>query len=201
MRILLISPSTSRYTRSNSVPLGLLSIASHLESKGHHVIIYDRTVSKAKLQTVIDAFKPQLSGISLVSYKSIADSLELAKSLKEQHIPVILGGPLPSVLTELTLAYDFIDAISLGEGEETWVELAEYYDGKRKSLKSVAGLAFKTKENCIVYTAKRPFMDLSKLPPLNWNLIDVPKYFQSSYGCKRMLYLYSAKGCPFSCTF
>jgi len=34
-----------------------------------------------------------------------------------------------------------------------------------------------------------------------FSVIDVPKYFQSSYGCKKMLYLYSAKGCPFSCVF
>lgn len=201
MNVLFINPSTSRYTRSISVPLGLLSIASYLETKGHNVMIYDRTVSKTDLQSVISSFKPQLSGISLVSYKSISDALDIAKTLNCQNIPVILGGPLPSVLTELTLEYNFIDAVSLGEGEETWAELANYYENKKGSLHDIAGIAFRDSENKTVYTAQRPFIDLAKLPPLNWNLINVPKYFQSSYGCKRMLYLYSAKGCPFSCTF
>lgn len=201
MNILFINPTTSRYTRSISVPLGLLSIASYLESKGHNVKIYDRTTDKEKLQDVIDGFNPNLCGISLVSYKSISDTLTLAKTLKQQNIPVVLGGPLPSVLTELTLAYDFIDAVSIGEGEYTWAEIADYYDNKMSSLSDIPGLAFKGTDSKIIYTAPRPFVNLAELPPLNWSLIDVPKYFQSSYGCKKMLYLYSAKGCPFSCTF
>lgn len=201
MNILFINPSTSRYTRSISVPLGLLSIASYLETKGHTVMIYDRTVSKCDLQSVINSFNPQLSGISLVSYKSISDTLKIAKELKEQGIPVILGGPLPSVLTELALAYNYIDAVSLGEGEETWLDLARCYDSKSISLDTIPGLALKNSKGEVVYTPSRPFVDLSKLPPINWDLIDVPKYYQSSYGCQKMLYLYSAKGCPFSCTF
>ncbi|MBQ8027862.1 MAG: cobalamin-dependent protein [Clostridia bacterium] len=201
MNVLFINPTTSRYTRSISVPLGLLSIASYVESNGHKVRIYDRTVEKIKLQEVVSEFEPELVGISLVSYKSIGDTLDLARTLKEHSIPVILGGPLPSVLTDMTLAYDFIDAVSIGEGEETWLELTEFYQNRKGSLNEIAGLAFKDENGKTVYTAIRPFVDLSKLPPLNWSLINVPKYFQSSYGCKKMLYLYSAKGCPFSCTF
>lgn len=200
MNVLFINPSTSKYTRSISVPLGLLSIASYIESKGHKVKIYDRSVSKLKLDEVISVFNPGLCGISLVSYKSISDVIEIGNQLTKQNIPVVLGGPLPSVLTELTLAYDFVDAVSLGEGEETWAELVEYYNCKTGNLENIAGLAFK-KGNEVIYTKDRPFINLGTLPPLNWSLIEVEKYYQSSYGCKKMLYLYSAKGCPFSCTF
>lgn len=201
MNILFINPSTSRYTRSVSVPLGLLSIASYLESKGHNVRIYDRTVSKEKLQSVIDSFKPDVSGISLVSYKSIEDVLGISEELKKQNIPVFIGGPLASVLTELVLDCKTVEAVSLGEGEETWLEIAEKYDYTKESLKNIGGLAFKNSEGNVIYTEQRPFVDLSLLPPLNWKLINVPQYYQSSYGCDKMLYLYSAKGCPFSCTF
>lgn len=48
MKVLFINPSTAKYTRSVTAPLGLLSIASYLESKGHIVKIYDRTVDKTK---------------------------------------------------------------------------------------------------------------------------------------------------------
>lgn len=201
MNILFINPATTKYTRSISVPLGLLSIASYLESEGHAVCIYDRTVSKRELSVVLSDFRPDVAGISLVSYKSIDDMLSLAKALRQGKIPVIVGGPLASVLTDLVLDYDFIDAVSLGEGEATWLEIAEGYDGTAQSLEKIAGLAFRGKEGKTVYTPCRPFIDLALLPPLNWTLIDVPRYFQSSYGCKKMIYLYCAKGCPFSCTF
>ncbi len=201
MKILFINPSTSGYTRSISVPLGILSIASFLESKGHNVRIYDRTVCKTTIENVVEDFKPQICGISLVSYKSVGDMLICARFLKSKNIPVIVGGPLPSVLAELTLKYDCIDAVSIGEGELTWADLADYYDGKINDIADIAGLALKNEFGNIFYTPDRAFVDLSLLPPLNWKLIDVPKYFQSSYGCKKMLYLYAAKGCPFSCTF
>ncbi len=201
MRILFINPDTAGYTRSVSAPLGLLSIATYLEAHGHTVKIYDRTVSKTGLHEITDEFKPQLCGISLVSYRSIYDTLSIAEKLKEKGLPVVIGGTLASVLPEAVLKYDCFDAISIGEGEETWLELAEFYEGKISSLGEIAGLAYKDAEGKVISTAQRPFMDLSLIPPLNWTLIDVPKYFQSSYGCKKMLYLYAAKGCPFACTF
>lgn len=165
------------------------------------MLIYDRTTDKTSIEEITDSFKPELSGISLVSYKSISDMLEIATYLKNKSIPVVVGGPLPSVLTDMTLAYDCIDIVSIGEGEFTWGELADYYDGKISSLNDIKGIAFKDENRNIVYTEHRPFINLAELPALNWRLLNVPKYFQSSYGCKKMLYLYSAKGCPFSCTF
>lgn len=201
MRILFVNPTTTLYTRSVSLPLGSLSIASYLESKGHVVKIYDRAVDKTSLQDIIKAFKPQLSGISVLSYKLISDMLHVAKELKQQGLPVIVGGPLPSVLADLTLKYDFIDAVSVGEGEETWLELAELYDRKCSDLSCIKGLVIKDNDGKAHFTGERDFIDLSTLPPLNWELVNVPKYFQGSYGCKRMLYMYSAKGCPHSCTF
>lgn len=201
MKILFINPSTTKYTRSISVPLGLLSIASFLQVKGHTVKIYDRTVSKEALKTIVDTFRPQVAGISLVSYKSITDTLELSAELKRYGIPVIIGGPLASVLTELVLDCNSVDAVSLGEGEATWLDIAEKYDGTNDCLRNIPGLAFRAREGETVFTKSREFVNLAELPELDWELIDVPKYFQSSYGCKKMLYLYAAKGCPFSCTF
>ncbi len=201
MKVLFVNPMTSKYTRSISTPLGILSIATYLESKGHSVKIYDRSTDKTDLQTVLNSFKPDISGISMISYKSIKDALCVAEVLKKSDITVVMGGPLPSELVEMTLSHDFIDMISIGEGEQTWLDIVDYFEGKIKSLDEIKGIAYKDDKGKFFKTAERPFIDLAEIPPLNWSLIDVPKYFQSNYGCDKMLYLYSAKGCPFSCTF
>lgn len=201
MRILFVNPSTAKYTRSVSVPLGLLSIASYLEKIGHSVRIYDRTVDKTDIEKVIDAYEPEVIGISILSYKSIKDSIAVAEASHSKGIPVIAGGPLPSVLPELTLKHSCFTAVSLGEGEETWAELTEFYSTGNSSIYDIKGLAIRNESGEIVFTGERDFIDLSTLPPLNWELLNVHKYFQSSYGCKKMLYLYAAKGCPHSCTF
>lgn len=201
MNVLFVNPMTSKYTRSVSTPLGLLSIATFLKSKGHTVKIYDRSVDKTGLETVISTFCPDVAGISLVSYKSIKDALAVAGEFKKNGLPVIFGGPLASELVEMTLDYDCVDVVSIGEGEYTWLELVDFYDGKISGLEEIQGIAFKTRNGRVVRTEPRAFINLGVLPALDWSLINVPEYFQQSYGCKKMLYLYAAKGCPFSCAF
>lgn len=200
MRILLINPLTEGYSRSVTLPLGLLSIASVLQKDGHTVRLYDRTAEKVKEKEVFDGFRPELVGISLVSTKSIKDMLYIAAFAKKYALPVVVGGPLASELPDGVLVHRDVDIVSIGEGEETWRELAAFYEKKDRRLSDIAGIAYLENGKTVI-TARRDFIDLSTLPPIDWSFADVPKYFQASYGCDKMLYLYSAKGCPNSCTF
>ena len=81
MRIILINPATVGYSRSVTTPLGLLSIASCLQAKGHKVRLYDRTVEKAKLENVFRDFSPELVGVSLVSFKSVTSARSARNSM------------------------------------------------------------------------------------------------------------------------
>ncbi len=201
MNILLINPATVGYSRSVTAPLGLLSIASTLQSKGHKVRLYDRTVEKVKTKKVFEEFKPDLVGISLVSFKSVYDALELSEYAKKFSLPVVWGGPLASEIPETVLKHKCVDLVSIGEGEATWVELAEKYAKAETDFSVVAGIALRNGNGETVLTSQRDFVDLAELPPIDWSLVDVPKYFQSSYECSKMLYLYCAKGCPHNCAF
>lgn len=201
MRILLINAATVGYSRSVTAPLGLLSIASALQAKGHAVRLYDRTVEKAKLEAVFKEFSPELVGVSLVSFKSVYDALEVSEYAKKFSLPVVWGGPLASEIPDAVLKNSCVDLVSIGEGEATWAELAEVFGKGETDFSSVAGVALRDKEGKTIITAQRDFVDLAQLPPIDWSLVDVPKYFQSSYECEKMLYLYCAKGCPHNCAF
>ena len=201
MNVLLINPKTSGYTRSVTVPLGLLSIASYLSACGSRVRLYDRTVEKENMKTTAEQFHPDIVGVSLISYKSFADALAVSEFFKGKGVPVIWGGPLASELPEAVLKNPCVDAVSLGEGEQTWCELVEAYSAGQKELSTIPGLALRGQDGGWFRTAEREFLDLGTLPDLDWRFIDVEKYFQTSYGCRKMLYLYAAKGCPHSCTF
>ncbi len=201
MNILLINPATVGYSRSVTAPLGLLSIASTLQAKGHKVRLYDRTVEKAKTEAVFAEFKPQLVGVSLVSFKSVYDALDVSEYAKKFNLPVVWGGPLASEIPETVLKHSCVDLVSIGEGEGTWQELAEKYAGGCTDFSAVAGIAMRDDNGETVLTAQRDFVDLAELAPIDWSLVDVPKYFQSSYECTKMLYLYCAKGCPHNCAF
>lgn len=201
MRVLLINPKTEGYSRAITAPLGLLSIASYLEAQGYAVRLYDRTVEKCSLEAVFAEFSAELVGVSLISFLSVYDAEDVSAFFYEKGIPVVWGGPLASELSEAVLKNESVDAVSLGEGEATWLELTRSVEAGDRDFSKIAGLALRGANGEIKKTEERAFLDLGTLPDINWRLVDVEKYFQTSYGCKKMLYLYAAKGCPFSCTF
>lgn len=114
---------------------------------------------------------------------------------------MIWGGPTASTRPKAVLNNDCVDAVSIGEGEETWLDLANAYAAGTPDLFSIPGLALRGDGGETGFTPERPFLDLAGLPETDWSFVDVEKYFQTSYGCRRMLYLYASKGCPFSCVF
>ena len=200
-RVLLINPKTEKYARAITAPLGLLSIASYLESKGFSVRLYDRTVEKASVESVFADFPADLVGVSLISFLSVYDAEAVSAFFHAKGLPVVWGGPLASELPEAVMKNDCVDAVSIGEGEATWLELARAVEAGNRDWSAIAGLALRGPDGKIKKTEERPFIDLAILPDINWRLVEVEKYFQTSYGCNKMLYLYAAKGCPFSCTF
>ncbi|MBQ6066640.1 MAG: B12-binding domain-containing radical SAM protein [Clostridia bacterium] len=199
MNVLLINPSIGYYNLTMVNPLGLLSIGSYLEQFGHKVRLYDRCVEKTKLKTVLSEFSPDIAGISVMSSRGLKDAIAISKELKQRGVPVVWGGQLPSLQLDLVIANDYVDIVSIGEGEETWKELLDRLsDGK--DIADVLGIAYK-KDGNVILNPDRPFTDLGILPDIDWSLVDPNKYMTQNFGCKKMLYLYSSKGCPGNCAF
>lgn len=200
MRILLISPANSDLIHSVSVPLGLVSIGTYLKNRGHNVKIVDLAISKISVSKVIKSFNPDICGVSVRSSKSVSLAYEVSKKIKKHGIPVVWGGPFCNQApVEVFFDSGVIDIISFGEGEMTWIELAEAIE-KNQSFDKIKGIAFKQNNN-IIKTPDRDFMDLSKVIPCDWSMVDIKKYFQYLYGADKLLYLYMSKGCPGHCSF
>lgn len=199
MKILLINPATINYARAFTCPLGLLSIATHLNNNGHTAEIFDRTIAKGDLDEKLSQFRPDIVGISLMSNKSIDDALFVARKVKEHSLTVVCGGPFASSVPELVLREDCFDYISVSEGEFTWLEIADNLNGG-KPFEQIAGLAY-MENGKVIYTPEREFANPALLPVIDYSLVDVKQYFQVNYKCKKMLYVYWAKGCPCRCAF
>jgi hypothetical protein len=95
-----------------------------------------------------------------------------------------------------------VDAVVLSEGEFTFCELINRINEGMPldQLDSIEGLAF-LRNGEIILTKPREFADPADLPIIDYSLVDIPKYYQTYFECKKMLYLYGSKGCPFACTF
>ncbi len=199
MKVLFINPAMERYTRQVAFPLGLMSIATYLKANGHEVKILDRTLKTTPIEKELRSYAPDIVGVSVYSMKSFTDSEKVSLAAKKLGIKVVWGGAFVSLDTELVFNNIDIDFISVGEGEQTWLELCGTLD-KGGDPKAVPGLAYR-ENGKTVFTPERDFIDLAVLPPIDFSLVDVDKYLGDMYGCKKCALLYMSKGCIGQCTF
>jgi anaerobic magnesium-protoporphyrin IX monomethyl ester cyclase len=202
MRVLLVHPSTNFFIKAPSVPLGALSVATRLKQCGHTVKINDRCIKKENIKNLVKTFKPDIVGLSIMSARGMKDAEFISRTVKKMGVPVIWGGHYPTFIYEDALNSGIVDAVVLNEGEVTVSQLLDEMAKKTpiNEMNDIDGLAF-VKNGEIIVTRPRTFADPADLPVIDYSLVDVPKYFQTWFGCKRMLYLYGSKGCPFACTF
>lgn len=177
-------------------PLGLLYIGAALRAAGHAVAMADLAVDDIE---VVDAAagKADLIGISSSTALFGRACLVLDRIKQERpDLPVVLGGPHATVLGESALLRGF-DAVVIGEGEHTALELVSALDEGRP-LGEVAGVMAKAGDD-IVHGPSRPFEpDLDVFADPDRTLVDYQKYYQKKLTHIGMM---ATRGCPWNCLF
>jgi radical SAM superfamily enzyme YgiQ (UPF0313 family) len=122
---------------------------------------------------------------------------------KDEKMPIVWGGPHPSILPAETAANEFVDIVVIGEGDISFFELVRALESK-KSLQDIRGIVYKEKGN-IITTALRELLDVETLLPTPWDLVDVEKYIHPDFYLKktnRTLDIgQTSRGCPYQCGF
>lgn len=189
-------------------PHSVLAIAAPLPSKGYNVKIIDQRVDPDWKTHLIEYLKtnPICVGISCMTGTQIYFAIEAAKVIRnitDGKVPIVWGGPHPSLLPEQTLQSEYVDVVCVGEGELSFLELIDAFQ-KKIPMKQVQGIGFKDGRQ-IVMTPPRPLIDVEELLPVPWELIDVNKYIHRDFyikGVNRSLDIgQTSRGCPFLCGF
>ena len=188
--------------------LGLGYIASYLRKYGHEVFMLDpeaQRLDREEYKRRIRKINPDLVGISATTpdFDSALKIAELVRS--ETDAFILLGGIHASSLPEyiLTKYNETFDAVCIGEGEETTLEICKFINGEIKSLGEIKGISFNDNRK-IVKTEPRPFMqDLDSLPFPARDLINIDLYQPHAFNTRkgRTATLITSRGCPFRCTF
>lgn len=199
MKVLLIQPRSSDVRHQLVPPLGLLAIGTYLKYKGYEVTIVDRSINLNSINKLLDKYEPDFVGVSAITGTMLLDAVNLSKVVKNRGIPVIWGGVHPSLLPEQTLQSNIIDYIVIGEAEESLFQLLQAIENK-SSVYDVEGIAFMD-HGSVIINESRSFIDLSKIPITDWSLVNVQDYFQGLGECKKLIRIYTSKGCPGKCTF
>ena len=195
----MVNTSSYYVKQKAALPLGLLSIATVLKQNGHETIIFDRTVQGGSIKKQLKNFKPDIVGLSLPGSMSLKDALKLSKTIKNNNIPVVWGGPTASLIPELSLSSGVVDYVIIGDGEFNFLELIEAVEGKR-DLKEIGSLAYLENGKAKINELKAP-ADLAEMPIIDFTFVNPERYFNKNRGCDRMLHVYASKGCTGVCSF
>ncbi|MDK2781284.1 MAG: anaerobic magnesium-protoporphyrin monomethyl ester cyclase [Archaeoglobi archaeon] len=182
-------------------PLGIGYIASFLRENGFPVRIIDNMVEKLTLEEILERTEgSSIVGIS-VTTPAFKKALYYARELKKrfQDILIIFGGPHPSFMPHEVLREGCVDAVCIGEGEYTMLEVAERVE-RGESLENVRGLVYREGDR-IVENERREFIeDLDSLPFPAFDLMPLEKY--SIFGDKLDHFpMITSRGCPFGCRY
>ncbi len=199
MRILFFVPSIGFFDRGICTPLGLLAVATYVKNHGYDVKICDRNLKNYSIIKEIKEYKPDLIGISVMSSRGLKDALKISEQSKKRNLPVVWGGPMPTMSPEILAKCNCIDFIVMSEGEVSFLELAKAIE-KKSDISKIKGIAFKI-NNKLVITEKRDFADLSDFSALDWSLVNPKEYFFRRNISDKTLHMFLSKGCPCSCAF
>lgn len=191
-------------------PLGTAYIASACRNAGHEVKIFSQDVyhwPETHLTNLLDRERFDLVGIGIVGgYYQYAKLLKLSEAIhaSKQKPFYVIGGHGPSPEPEYFLKKTGADAIVIGEGEETIIDLLDAL--KRKNdLSSVQGIAFRENGRC-VQTPRRPLIkDIDDIALPAWDLFPMDHYAllraTNIRNSDRYMTVLSGRGCTFKCNF
>ncbi|MBT7392923.1 radical SAM protein [archaeon] len=196
MKILFVieSPRIKYHYLTKLQPLGVLYIASYLESKNIDVDVLDFNVEKRR------KFNPNnydLIGYSVTSgnIELTLDSIKWAKSLNPK-IKILIGGPMVSLSPKELILNKDVDVCVEGEAENT---VYKYLISSDKS--KIKGLWLK-KNGKPYYTGKsKPIGNLDILPFPAIEKVPFKDYHVVFKKTKNVIALITSRGCPYTCIF
>lgn len=161
------------------------------------VTLAEYTIKDPAMNVVTDLFRmqPEVVGFSCYIW-NIEETIKIIKMMKKinPELIIVLGGPEVTYdAREWMEKIPEVDHIVIGEGEETFKQfLGELHSGK--DFKKVSGIAFR-ENGSIIITPQRNKVNLADLAsPFRFEE-DIPHL------SKRVTYIETSRGCPFSCQF
>ena len=221
MRVLLIQPPIFGLEKKDKTfverniftqvypPLGLAYIAAFLEQNGFGVKILDCIVTNSfekEITAELRGFSPGLVGINNSFTMHSPDARRVAVIAKkwDKNVPVVFGGTHASVFAEEMLKDKNIDLVVRGEGEQTFLEIAQK---AKKSLKlhGIAGTVERSGKRILSNKPRPLIKDLDSLPFPARHLLPMKLYhkFEDMRWSMRSpkTTITTSRGCPGTCVF
>lgn len=229
MRVALINPKFRLPIDTRTSPhLALAYLGAVSERRGDEVRVYDADVEDQPLVEFLREFKPHLAGIT-TNTPQVKQAWHTAATIKQElDIPIVLGGPHVSVVSEEldfeSLRQPQVDMVVRGEGEGPWIEISNRVDAflrdqgelatgaalmaaDRDIFREVKSTSYKTSDGQLHRNPDGAVIaDLDSLPWPAYHLFKMDRYTNlqpatDAIPGERSFSILTSRGCPYRCTF
>ena len=155
-----------------------------------------------KLREIASTDDLLMVGFFVMTGLQVGKAYEVTQFVKgiNQDVPVIWGGPHPTLLPEETLDYSDVDYCIRGFGIEAFTDLAEKMLSGKKDYETISNFCYKKDGENIIGTVNDDYERIS-YKDLPYHLLDpfIERYF---VGAKNRAFpIYTSFGCPYKCNF
>ncbi|MBO5181983.1 MAG: radical SAM protein [Paraprevotella sp.] len=207
----------SRESRSPAVtksgalyyPLWLIYAAAYAQKNGHEVYFTDAPAKPLNEEETMAVLATHADDYTLfvldTSTPSIKSDVAFAERIRQRypHAYIILVGTHPSACPEETLGYSkAVDAVTIGEYDETIKELANAIEAKG-DLTQVRGLCLRQGESFLRTGIMPTMKDLDDIPFASQFIkeyLNERDYFFAA-ATYPSIQIFTGRGCPFHCNF
>ena len=194
-KIVLIEPKAPNLHIFSQFPLprlGTLILGTMMKKRGWEVELFVEDFRKVDFDLVATA---DLVGISTIT-STAPRAYAIADRVRSMGIPVLMGGPHVTYLTEEALEH--ADFVFRGEGEAA---LAAFIEAREKGAgyADVPNLSYRDEVGTVVHNPMAPrAADLDRIPYPDFSLLR-----PDAKGLKHMssIPVLTSRGCPFDCSF
>ncbi len=208
MRVLLVCYDNDSYI--HWPPLGLMYIASVLRNDGHGVVVYSKDkyhYPSEHLTQYLDDNQFDVVGMGVIAgYWQYAEMLRISKAIRaaKRRVHFIIGGHGPSPEPGYFIRKTSADAVVMGEGERTIVDLVKALEGG-KGLGGVTGIAYNIGEANVFNKRRDLIKDINSIPFPAWDLFPMDYYAllrePNIKNNERCFPVITSRGCPYKCNF
>ena len=192
-------------------------VAAYAVSRGHNVQVVDMyTWSWEKAADFISESRPDIVAVACSHTADRGSAYRAAKFVKKLNgnTKVVFGGHHSSAMAEQIVRHLPVDAVVVGEGEETFEELIRAW-GNNGDLRDVKGLVFMEGDKLVKTARRPPIENLDMLPfPVRGEIpgdhtvaatfpspLPHLKYKGKSIGSRIYASMATSRGCPYKCRF
>jgi len=199
------------YQDDNYLPIGVGYLIAILKQAGVEVKVCCQDIFHYSDEALAEDFLKNenydLIGIGFMAARFKETILDLCATVNKskKNAWLVLGGHGPSAMPEYVLEKTKADVVTIGEAEETIIELLKC-KMENGDLSRIKGIAYRLGGKVIINERREPTKDLDSIPFPEWSAFPMEKYissvrfFRQEKGDK-VLEILTSRGCFNRCNF